>query len=158
MKIVARKIRPGSGFSLVEVVLALGVVSFALVAIIGLLPIGLASGRGSIQESRANHLADEIFATLRAQPYTNVSLASLNGSGPINLSTENTASGSSGVMLHASYDGDFVATNDYFTIELRFRNAPEGIVGGTASEVRVQVSSRETGAPRLDYVSIIAAH
>ena len=59
------KIRPGSGFSLVEVVLALGVISFALVAIIGLLPIGLASGRGSIQESRANHLADEIFATLR---------------------------------------------------------------------------------------------
>ena len=61
-------------------------------------------------------------------------------------------------MLHASYDGDFVATNDYFTIELRFRNAPEGIVSGTASEVRVQVSSRKTGAPRLDYVSIIAAH
>ena len=46
----------------------------------------------------------------------------------------------------------------HFTIELRFRNAPEGIVSGTASEVRVQISSRETGTTRLDYVSIIAAH
>src|SRR5437773_8183613 len=80
-----------SAFSLVEVVLALGVISFALVAIIGLLPIGLASGRGTIQETRANHLAEEVFSTLRSQPFTNVGLASFSSnSGPINLSTENT--------------------------------------------------------------------
>lgn len=147
------------GFSLVEVVIALGVISFALVAIIGLLPIGLASNRGTIQETRANHLAEEIFSTLRSQSFTSVSLASLaNSSGAIDLSVENTASGTVGAILHANYDGQFVAANDYFTIELRFRNAPEGIVGGTASEVRVQISTREIGTPRMDYVSIIAAH
>src|SRR2546430_10195961 len=132
-----------SSFSLVEVVLALGVISFALVAIIGLLPIGLASGRGTIQETRANHLAEEVFSTLRSQPFTNVSLASFSSnSGPINLSTENTpaqtpGAAPTGYQLHANYDGQFVAGNDYFTIELRFRNTPEGIIGGTASEVRV---------------------
>jgi len=147
------------GFSLVEIVLALGVISFALVAIIGLLPIGLASGRATIQETRANHLAEEIFSTLRSQQFTSVSLASLNSaSGAIDLSTENTASGTPGTPLHATYDGQFVAANDYFTIELRFRNAPEGIVNGTASEVRVQITAREAGTPRMDYVSIIAAH
>src|SRR5437773_7022024 len=98
-----------SAFSLVEVVLALGVISFALVAIIGLLPIGLASGRGTIQETRANHLAEEIFATFRSQPFTSVAVASLNSSsGPIDLSVENTASSASGVILHANYGGEFV--------------------------------------------------
>ncbi len=147
------------GFSLVEVVIALGVISFALVAIIGLLPIGLASNRGSIQETRANHLAEETFSTLRSQSFTSVSLASLaSAAGTIDLSTENTATGTTGTVLHANYDGQFVPVNDYFSIELRFRNAPEGIVSGTASEVRVQISTREIGTPRMDYVSIIAAH
>ena len=108
----ARRLQYASGFSLVEVVLALGVISFAIVAIIGLLPIGLASGRGSIQESRANHLADGIFATLRAQPFASVSLASLNGPGPLDLSSKNTGNGPSDVVLHATYDGEFVATNN----------------------------------------------
>jgi type II secretory pathway pseudopilin PulG len=152
----ARKVH---GFSLVEIVIALGVISFALVAIIGLLPIGLASGRATIQETRANNLAEEIFATLRSQPFTAASLNSLNGPAtPIDLSIENTSTGTPGPILRATYDGQFVATSDYFTIELRFRNAAEGIISGTASEVRVQISLRESGAPRMDYVSIIAAH
>ena len=147
------------GFSLVEIVIALGVISFALVAIIGLLPIGLASNRGTIQETRANHLAEEVFSILRSQPFTTVSLAFLNSaSGPVDLSTEDTASGTTGITLHAGYDGQFVAANDYFTIELRFRKAPQGLVSGTANEVHVQISARESGAPRMDYVSIIAAH
>jgi type II secretory pathway pseudopilin PulG len=147
------------GFSLVEIVLALGVISFGLVAIIGLLPIGLASNRGTIQETRANHLAEAIFSTLRSQPFTSAKVDSLGGtSNPIDLSAENTAAGATGISLHAKYDGEFVASNDYFTIELRFRNAPEGIITGTASEVRVQISARESGTPRMDYVSIIAAH
>jgi type II secretory pathway pseudopilin PulG len=148
-----------AGFSLVEVVVAIGVISFALVAIIGVLPIGLASGRQATQETRANHLAEQIFSTLRAQPFTNASLTLLgSSSAPIDLSTADTLSGATGVTLHASYDGQFVAGNDYFTIELRFRSTPDGIVTGTASEVRVQISSRESNSARMDYVSIIAAH
>jgi type II secretory pathway pseudopilin PulG len=58
--------RQRGAFSLVEVVLALGVVGFALLAIIGLLPIALQSDRGSIQETRANHLADAVFAVIRS--------------------------------------------------------------------------------------------
>lgn len=147
-------------FSLVEIVLALGVISFALVAIIGLLPIGLASNRGTIQETRANHLAEEIFSTLRSQTFTSVSLSTLGSSSstPLDLSSENTATGAPATMLYANYDGKFVATQDYFTIELRFRNSPDGLVASTANEVHVKITSRETGSPRMDYVSIIGAH
>jgi type II secretory pathway pseudopilin PulG len=151
--------RPALGFSLVEVVIALGVISFALVAIIGLLPIGLATNRGTIQETRANHLAEEVFSTLRSQTFTSVNLTLLgSAAGPIDLSAENTAPGATGVTLHADYGGQFVGTNEYFTIELRFRNTPAGLITGTANEVHVQISARESGTPRMDYVSIIAAH
>src|SRR4249920_2281378 len=110
-----------ASFSLVEVVLTLGVVGFALLAIIGLLPIGLQSGRASIQETRANHLAEQIFNTLRSQRFTAVDLSFLSGnSTPIDLSSENTASGTPGPQLYATYEGTFIGAADYFTIELRF--------------------------------------
>lgn len=144
-------------FSLVEVVLALGVIGFALLAIIGLLPIGLQSGRASIQETRANHLAEQIFNTLRSQPFTAANLSLLGGSSIIDLSTANTASGVQGPQLHATYDGSFVATSDYFTIELRFRNAPDGLTPTTANEVHLLIASRETGAQPMNYATIIGA-
>src|ERR1043165_1889070 len=104
------------GFSLVEVVVALGVIGFALLAILGLFPIGLKSGRASIQETRANHLAEQVFSTLRSQPFTAANLASLGGSSTIDLSTADTASGSTGELLYATYEGAFVGASDYFKI------------------------------------------
>jgi uncharacterized protein (TIGR02598 family) len=152
---IIRKSPPNKGFSLVEIVVAIGVISFALVAIIGVLPIGLAAGRQATQETRANHLAEQIFSTLRSQPFTAAALSSLGSGTTVDLSTEN---GVFGTKLHATYDGQFVGTSDYFTIQLQFRNAPEGVVSGTASEVHVQISGRESGAARMDYVSIIGAN
>jgi len=147
------------GFSLAEIVIALGVMAFGLVAIIGVIPIGLSSGRSAVQDTRANHLAEQIFATLQVQPFTAASLATLgNSSSTVDLSTEDTASGAAGVILHANYDGQFVTANDYFTIELRFRKAPDGVVAGHANEVHLKISGRETNAPPSDYSTIIAAH
>jgi type II secretory pathway pseudopilin PulG len=54
-------------FSLVEVVLALGVVAFAIVAILGVLPTGLQTSRGSQDETRAAQIAQAIFASLASQ-------------------------------------------------------------------------------------------
>jgi Tfp pilus assembly protein PilV len=142
-------------FSLVEVVIAIGVISFALVAIIGILPVGLASSRQSAQETRANHLAEEIFSTLRSQPFTSASLSSLGTNTTVDLSSQN---GTLASPLYASYDGQFVATPDYFTIRLQFTNSPDGMVQGTASEVSVQISERNTSSPTMDYASVIAAH
>ena len=43
--------RRGHAFSLVEVVLALGVVSFAIVAILGVVPLGLQTGHDAANQS-----------------------------------------------------------------------------------------------------------
>lgn len=57
-----------AGFSLVEVSLALGIAAFALIAIFGLLPVGLDSTQDSIQQSVATNLATAIVADLRQAP------------------------------------------------------------------------------------------
>jgi prepilin-type N-terminal cleavage/methylation domain-containing protein len=56
------------GFTLVEVALALGVVAFCLVAIFGLLPVGINSNRNSIEQAAANNIARAIVSDLRATP------------------------------------------------------------------------------------------
>lgn len=42
-----------SGFSLIEIVIAIGILSFGLVAVLGLLPAGLSTYQGSQEESQA---------------------------------------------------------------------------------------------------------
>ncbi len=59
------------GFSLVEVVLAIGVIAFSIVAILGMLPIALKSATESKKESRAAFIANHLLATLRATTFEN---------------------------------------------------------------------------------------
>lgn len=58
------------GFSLVEVTLALGIAAFCLIAILGLLPVGLNSNQASIEQTAAAGLARGIIADLRCAPKT----------------------------------------------------------------------------------------
>ena len=61
-------------FSLIEVVLSLGVIAFALVAILGVFPVGLAANRSSISDTRAAQIINAVEATIDAQcdTFTNV--------------------------------------------------------------------------------------
>ena len=56
------------GFSLVEVTLAIGIAGFALLAIFGLLPVGLSSNQASIQQTEAANIVTGIMADLRQVP------------------------------------------------------------------------------------------
>jgi uncharacterized protein (TIGR02598 family) len=55
-------------FSLVEVTLALGIAGFALIAIVGLLPIGINSNQASIEQTAAAGVVRAIMADLRTTP------------------------------------------------------------------------------------------
>ena len=52
-------------FSLVEVVIAIGIFSFALTLIFGLLPIGIKSGGASVREVDASHLLEHFEQDIR---------------------------------------------------------------------------------------------
>jgi Tfp pilus assembly protein PilV len=62
---------PG-GFSLMEVVLSIGVVVFATVAMLGAFPVGLKEGAASVNETRATQLANQVFASLKNPPFNAV--------------------------------------------------------------------------------------
>ena len=63
---------PGGGFSLVEVTLALGIISFAMVTLIGLLPVSYTSFRASARSVTSTQLAQRIFAEMQQTDFTNL--------------------------------------------------------------------------------------
>ena len=54
------------GFSLIEVTLAIGVAAFCLVAVLGLMPVGLKNQQSVIAETQANTIISQLVGKLRA--------------------------------------------------------------------------------------------
>ena len=59
---------------MLEAVLSLGVVAFAIVAVVGLFPVAVLTGRASEHETRATFIAQSILADLQSLPGTNTAL------------------------------------------------------------------------------------
>lgn len=57
-------------FSLVELTLALGVASFCLIAVFGLLPVGIRTSQDAISETASASILSAVIADLRATPGT----------------------------------------------------------------------------------------
>jgi uncharacterized protein (TIGR02598 family) len=54
------------GFSLVEITLALGVAAVCLIAVMGLLPVGLKTQQASVSQTKANAVISQVIDDLRA--------------------------------------------------------------------------------------------
>lgn len=126
MKIVwrARYIR---SFSLVETVVAIGLVSFSVLATVGLLSIGGDTGKKAKDESSAARLTDNEFQRLR-------SLSASAGFWPANTSTTPTYSSK-------YYDSNLTelpnSTNAIYQLNIAFVAAPSGTADFVANaEVR----------------------
>lgn len=71
MKHLRQTARPGeprgldAAFSLVEVVLAIGIFSFAILAVVGLLPVGLKSVKNASEEAAAANVVARICSAVR---------------------------------------------------------------------------------------------
>jgi type II secretory pathway pseudopilin PulG len=59
--------RVTAGFSLVEIVIALGVAAFCLIALAGMLPIGIKAQRASANQTKANAVMSQIIDDFRAK-------------------------------------------------------------------------------------------
>jgi type II secretory pathway pseudopilin PulG len=59
-------VRKNTGFSLLEIVIALGVAAFCLMALAGMLPIGIKTQRASANQTRANGVMSQCVDFLRA--------------------------------------------------------------------------------------------
>lgn len=66
--------KPESGFSLIEVTLALGIISFALVSLLGLLPAGLSSFRDSMRTTVSAQVSQRLIAEMRQAEFAGLSI------------------------------------------------------------------------------------
>lgn len=119
-------------FSLIEVTTTLGVIAFALVGLIGVLPMALQYTRTSVDETRAAQLARAVFATIHSEPFNEVRCYG-NGEPLIDLATFGEAE--SPVFLWVTYDprdrpriarASSAPPNTEYRVELRFE--PESLL------------------------------
>jgi uncharacterized protein (TIGR02598 family) len=59
-------LRKAAGFSLVEIVVALGVAAFCLLAVLGMLPVSLKTQQASVNQTKANSIISQVVDDLRA--------------------------------------------------------------------------------------------
>src|ERR1017187_7839345 len=78
----------GHGFTLVEVMLSLAIVSIGLIAILGLLPTGLRSARDAADNTISATVIQDVFSTIRTNQFAKVDLSGFGfAGGPYNLNS-----------------------------------------------------------------------
>ncbi len=127
-----------AAFSLIEVSITLGVVVFALVGLVGVLPLAIEQSRLCVNETRGAQLARMVCSTLEGEPYKASQCFGPDGS-TVDFSTM--TAGSAPLVLYASYDvrndanivrATTAPPNVEYRIELRFLPAPVDATDGAA--------------------------
>lgn len=127
-----------SGFSLVEVVIALGIVSFAVVAVVGMLPMGLKTAKDSMFDTDATLAAQRLFSEMLA------------GSG-VNRAVSTGATDSATVPL----DGNSAIAILGFTSDGKPMLKASTLDANPAVDFFARISvSTNTGVPRLTQVQV----
>ncbi|MDP9186847.1 MAG: prepilin-type N-terminal cleavage/methylation domain-containing protein [Verrucomicrobiota bacterium] len=129
--------RPCHAFSLVEVVLALGVIAIAITAILGVLPVALSTGHSAQDDTRAAQIAEDMISAMASQAPTNFTNVTLPVPPAVNLTNP------SGYTFSADNDGNLAAYSPSlpYTVILAINPNPAGFDSGYASQVTVRVVS-----------------
>lgn len=125
---LSMKVSHRAAFSLVEVTIAIGVVSFSLLTLFALIPIGLKENQTSASQTAATSVLTKIIADLRAAPKTNAS----SGRFGITYGTSTIlyvdAEGSSGTTL---------TSTSRYRCTVNFPASPPGSKSATFVDVKV---------------------
>jgi uncharacterized protein (TIGR02598 family) len=107
-----------AAFSLVELVLALGVAAFCLFAVFGLMPVGMQTNRNATSQTAASNIIAGIVADLRATP----AAATSSPQFAVTFGTDKTlyfdASGQTSTSL---------GTNSRYRLNITWNSAPTGL-------------------------------
>jgi uncharacterized protein (TIGR02598 family) len=163
--IVSGELGKRRGFSLAEVVIALGVITVGIVAVLAVFPAALQTGHSAQDETRAAHIAQSIFGSLVAQApsqFSGVQFLLSDGvtrSPSINLTT------SSSYTLYAGNDGQVInsVANATYAITIYTNNAVAGFTdpaSANAVTVRVAWPANAPAANQTfrDYVRIVSKY
>jgi uncharacterized protein (TIGR02598 family) len=150
-------------FSLLEVVIALGVIAVGIVGILAVFPTALQTGHSAQDETRAAHIAQSVFGSLVAQAPSQFNNVQIRLSDPLTLSPSIDLTTTSSYTLYAGNDGQLTnsAANATYAITIYTNNAVPGFTDpASANAVTVRVAWPAT-APAAnqtfrDYVRIIS--
>jgi uncharacterized protein (TIGR02598 family) len=143
-------LRTRHAFSLVEVVLALGVISIAIVAILGVIPTGLQTSHSAQDETRAAEIAQSVISVMASQSQTNFTSVTFpfpSPPPPINLSSSITSATAPAAFLYADNDGQISgsATAATYSVSIITDNfsttSPSPFDSGYANKVTVRIVS-----------------
>jgi uncharacterized protein (TIGR02598 family) len=154
-----------AAFSLAEVVIALGIITVGVTAVLALFPTALQTSHSAQDETRAAHIAQSVFGSLVAGATSQFSAVLLP---PTSVSVDLTASHPSPTppALYADNYGTLTssAIDGAYAIFIYTNNAPPGFttVPPTANQVTVRVAW-PVNAPAAnqtfrDYVRIISKY
>lgn len=125
---MSRQTHSFTGFSLVEVAVALGVASLCLISVFALLPIGVQTNRAAIAQSAAAAILSSVAADLWATPKTN--------------STSPAFSITFGTATTLYFDGEgrssaVVDANSRYRLTVTFPTSPTGSFAPIFAHLRV---------------------
>jgi prepilin-type N-terminal cleavage/methylation domain-containing protein len=164
------------GFSLVEVVIALGVITVGFVAVLGVFPAALQTGHSAQDETRAAHIAQSVFGSLVASAPSHFTNAQLPlypspSPGPAPLSIDLTSNSPPGpppvpvLTLYADNEGHLISssTNAAYAIFIYTNNSVAGFTdpaSANAVTVRVAWPANAPAANQTfrDYVRIVSKY
>lgn len=155
-------------FSLVEVVLALGIVAFAIVAILGAFPAALQTSRSSQSETRAAQIAQDVLVSLASQSQVDFSTDRyIKQSATLNASDFKYAVKLDGstpsYIFSADNDGHLVvpngtSANPYQVTVFVSNTPPIGFDASYAALVTVRVAWQPFAQNFRDFVRIITKY
>lgn len=139
-----------AAFSLVEVVVALGIVSFAVLAIVGMLPVAMKSAQESMRETDATLIAQRIFSELKTGSGGNRSISADSNTAMqvINLTANNSTNNflgfkENGEVMGFTTSGAQNANLDFFAQISVFTNT--GV--GNLSRVQIDITAPAAAPP-----------
>ena len=134
------------GFSLIEVTIALGLITFAVVAVLGVLPTGLTSLRRAMDQT----VEAQIVQTVGAQAVTG-EFASVETGGPLYFDEEGQAIASGDTNTYY-YKATLSTTNPVYP-----QSSLSGTLGNSLKALRIEVTTTfNTNAPVRVYAINVA--
>ena len=101
-----KRLTGAAAFSLVEVTLALGLAGFCLIAVFGLMPVGVQTNRNATSQTAATNIMAAVVADLRATPKPNPTSAQF----AMTYGTNRCADGCSQPPLYFDSAGQFTTS------------------------------------------------
>ncbi len=140
-----RSVHGAAAFSLVEVTLALGIAAFCLMAVFGLMPVGVQTNRNATSQTAATNIVAAVVADLRATP----SASATSSQFAITFGTART--------LYFDGAGQFttsLSANSRYQINVTFPSSPTGL---RYADVKVTWPAAATSANASGSVEMFAA-